>query len=65
MCLIMFNKIDDGTLFKFIMQDFKIYYEMLVVLVIHESTEHFLFNFVKDGTYFISILHCHFISILI
>lgn len=56
MFLIKLYKIDDGTDYKYIMQDFKINYEMLVVQVIHELTEHFLFNVVKDGTHFIVIL---------
>ena len=56
MFLIKLYKIDDGTDYKYIMQDFKINYEMLVVQVIHELTEHFLFNVVIDGTHFIVIL---------
>ena len=56
MFLIKLYKIDDGTDYKYIMQDFKINYEMLEVKVIHESTKLFSFDVVKDGTHFIVIL---------
>ena len=56
MFLIKLYKIDDGTDYKYIMQDFKINYEMLEVKVIHESTKLFLFDVVEDGTHFIVIL---------